>query len=133
MKEQLLAINNFNKPKEVDNNMAIVLMMVRLVLSPPGYSIMQPKMGIGVNSLWRYVTETRLDELNDEIKQQIVDYMPIEAQGIDCTCSMYKDENNSSINKVLILTAKLDEDIYNIKIDQSGKYEVTYSKLSDLN
>lgn len=91
---------------------------------------MQPLMGIGLVKLWRYATSDKIDELNTVISEQIADYLP-DALGASVSCDMYST-NDPSMSKVLILTANLDENIYNIKIDNNGNYEIVVTKLSDL-
>lgn len=75
-REYLLSANKFQKPKELYNNDAVCMCLMRLMLLDPGSIQSKPEMGVGLVSKWRYSDSKELDGLKIEIQKQITDYLP---------------------------------------------------------
>lgn len=76
IRERLLSIDKFDKPKEVKGGDAIYLTLVRLMLMTPGTFQSHPEMGVGIITKWRYSDIDNLDGLKLEISKQISTYLP---------------------------------------------------------
>lgn len=76
VKEYLLSTNNFEKPKELHNNNAVCMYLMRLILLEPGSIQSKPEMGVGLVSRWRYSDSTQFDGLKAEIQKQVREYLP---------------------------------------------------------
>lgn len=77
MKEALLSINKYDKPKILKNEDSICMLLLRLLLLTPGSMQSHPTMGVGIVSKWRYSDTDTLSELELEIEKQISTYLPI--------------------------------------------------------
>lgn len=76
MKEQVLSIDSFNNPLNLEDKEAIATIIIRLILLNPGTIQSHPKMGIGLTTRWRYCSEEQLSDLEKEIKEQMATYIP---------------------------------------------------------
>lgn len=76
IKEYLFSIDNFNKPKELNDNDAVYMLLVRLMLLTPGTIQTHPDMGVGIVTKWRYCDIDQLGDLQLEITRQISTYLP---------------------------------------------------------
>lgn len=72
-REYLLSVDAYNNPFIVEDNEAIALDLVRLLLLNPGSDPLRPEMGVGLKD-YRYAMP--LDELNARIADQIATYLP---------------------------------------------------------
>ena len=73
-REYLLSVDNFNKPKVLDGDEAIALMLLRIILLEPGSDPLHPEMGVGLKN-YRY-SLSRKTEIEDAIMAQITQYLP---------------------------------------------------------
>ena len=105
MKEHLLTIDRYNKPAVVSDNDAINVLICTLLLLEPGSDPLHPEKGVGIRSRFRMSTEDNLDSLEDEIKEQILTYIP-GYNPVDCEVSTYNGDFRISI--------KLDDTLFNI-------------------
>lgn len=76
MREQLLAIDDFDMPKNIEGIETDITMLIRLIMLEPGTFQSHPGMGVGLVSKWRYSDSTKLSNLEDEIYKQISEYLP---------------------------------------------------------
>lgn len=76
MKEPVLSIDDFNNPKILKDVDAIATLLIRLILLEKGTISTHPDMGVGLVSRWRYCAEDQLPELQKEIYDQILVYLP---------------------------------------------------------
>lgn len=76
MREYVLGIDQFNMPKCVDNNDAVYLELIRLILLEKGTYNTHPDMGVGIVSRYRYSFTTDIEILKVDIENQIATYLP---------------------------------------------------------
>lgn len=102
--DSLLSINNFGKPKTVNEHAFIYTMLVRLVLLEPGTIQSHPDMGIGITSKYRYMPmDEAISSLKTELQRQISMYLP-ELSGVEIDISQQGQNGLSlkfNINGVL--------------------------------
>jgi len=102
--DSLLSINNFGKPKEVNQEAFIYTQLVRLILLEPGTIQTHPEMGIGIASRYRYKeTSDAIRSLKTELQKQVTTYLP-ELSGVEIDVSQQGDTGLSikfNINGVL--------------------------------
>lgn len=77
MKEALISINKYDKPKVLKNEDSTCMLLLRLLLLNPGSIQSHPNMGVGIISKWRYSDIDRIAELELEIEKQISTYLPM--------------------------------------------------------
>ena len=63
-------------PKELKGIDATHIRILRLILKEPGSSPDFPLMGIGIRSKFRFIDERHLGDIEDEIKNQMSQYLP---------------------------------------------------------
>lgn len=73
-KEYMLSVNNLSKPKVVEGQEAIANLLIRLLLLNPGSDPLHPDMGVGLEN-YRFCIG-RIDELEENIKNQIQGFLP---------------------------------------------------------
>lgn len=79
-REYLLDMNNFNKPRVLEDKEAIAALLTRLILLEPGTNPLFPTMGVGIVSKYRYLySENNESMLKEDIRNQISTFLP-EAQ-----------------------------------------------------
>jgi len=102
--DSLLGINNFGKPKEVNQEAFIYTQLVRLILLEPGTIQTHPEMGIGIASRYRYKDlDEAIRELKTDLQKQVSIYLP-ELSGVEIDVSQQGDKGISlkfNINGVL--------------------------------
>ena len=76
LKEQLIAINKFNMPAELENSYAKAIFVVRLIMMEPGYLPSSPGAGVGLQTKWRFCDTERLSDLKSVIQKQILEFIP---------------------------------------------------------
>lgn len=76
MKEQLLAIDDFDMPKNIEGIETDIVLLIRLIMLEPGTFQSHPSMGVGLVNKWRYSDSNDLSDLEDEIYRQISKYLP---------------------------------------------------------
>lgn len=78
-REYLLTVNEFNQPQVLENEQAIAMMLMRLILLNPGSDPLHPDMGVGIIN-YRYAMG-KLEELKQRVSQQITTYLPCYPSG----------------------------------------------------
>lgn len=73
-REYLLSVNIYNEPAKADQQSAIALLLIRLILLEPGSDPLHPMMGVGIRK-YRYALN-QLEELQARIEDQIATYLP---------------------------------------------------------
>ena len=81
IKDVFFDVNKFNEPLEAKGTDAIFYLIVRLLLLTPGTSEINPEMGVGIVTKWRYCDHGQLQELKNTIEDQISRYLP-KLQGV---------------------------------------------------
>lgn len=81
IKDVFFDVNKFNEPLEAKGTDAIFYLIVRLLLLTPGTSEINPEMGVGIVTKWRYCDHSQLQELKNTIEDQISRYLP-KLQGV---------------------------------------------------
>ena len=103
-KEYVLSTNLFKKPKVLIGKPAIATLLVRIILLEPGTDSINPEMGVGLVSKYRFLTEELSIDLIDNIKYQISKYLP----ELQCA-SVDLDYTN---DKSVIIKITIDDTIY---------------------
>ena len=102
-REYLCSIDNFNRPTVVDDESAVGLRLLALLMMEPGSNPLHPDMGVGIRN-YRYGINT-LSDLEDRIRDQIKTYLP-----------MSQLDNVAIVrtpDKVLNIEIKIGEEIFN--------------------
>ena len=73
-REYLLSTTVLNQPEVYEQQQAIAMLLMRLILLNPGSDPLHPDMGVGIIN-YRYAMG-RLDELKQRVKKQIDTYLP---------------------------------------------------------
>lgn len=73
-REYLLTVNEFNKPEVLEQQQAIAMLLMRLILLNPGSDPLHPDMGVGIIN-YRYAMG-KLEELKHRVSKQIATYLP---------------------------------------------------------
>lgn len=76
MKDSVIGIDNFNRPRIIKDVEAYYTMLVRLILLNPGTIKTHPTMGVGLIRNWRFCDEAELPQLEKVIYDQISTYIP---------------------------------------------------------
>lgn len=105
-----MSIDNFDKPKELENENAIYMLLIRLMLLTPGTIQTHPNMGVGIVTKWRYCDVDKLGDLKTEITNQISTYLP----KLRLSEVNLKVKENS---KDLIIEIKVDGVLYSYETD----------------
>ena len=75
VKEYVMSVTNFKKPKVLEGKAAIATYLTRLLLMMPGTDPLHPEMGVGITK-YRYGINT-LDDLQTRIQEQIDAWLPM--------------------------------------------------------
>lgn len=73
-REYVLKTDAFKTPVVLENQQAIAILLMRLILLDPGSDPLHPEMGVGIRQ-YRYAMG-REEELRERIKNQIHQYLP---------------------------------------------------------
>lgn len=73
-REYVLRTDAFKTPVVLENQQAIAILLMRLILLDPGSDPLHPDMGVGIRQ-YRYAMG-REEELRQRITQQIAQYLP---------------------------------------------------------
>lgn len=92
MKERLLSVNNYKKPKVLDTPKGNYYNILRLLLMEPGTNPLFPLMGIGIKSKSQFITEDKIQDLQVEINNQIEKYL---SNLMATSVELVLDENKS--------------------------------------
>lgn len=113
--EYFLSVNNYQAPTEVKDEQAIYTLLVRLIILNPGESYINPEMGVGIYTKWRYCDAERIPDLETEITNQISTYLP----GLS-GCEVHIDLDPENPN-LYIINIKISDILYTLKIDTLNK------------
>jgi hypothetical protein len=111
-KEYLLESNKFQTPRILKDKDSAALLLTRLLLREPGSSQIEPKMGIGLVSKYRYIQDTGLEDLRSNITNQISTYLP---NFIGVNVSVNLNEQNE-----LIVEITVDDTLYSFTANDNG-------------
>lgn len=75
-REYLLDTNNFEQPRILEDQQAIAALLTRLILLEPGTNPLFPTMGVGLVSKYRYMMQSKENQLKNDIKNQIATFLP---------------------------------------------------------
>jgi len=75
VREYLLSTDNFMNPRVIKGMDAIGVLIVRLLMLIPGTNTLHPKMGVGIGSVYKYITSDDLVDLQLVIDNQINTYL----------------------------------------------------------
>lgn len=106
--EHLLSVNSYEEPTVLYDNDAAYTLIVRLILLEPGKDPNRPKMGVGLISRYRYTTSDNINQLKQDIKDQIITYLP------DLITS---DVDIKAYGTTLAFYIKTDKVTYGLKFD----------------
>lgn len=101
-KEYLFSTDSFNKPTSVEDEPAIGVRLLELLMMDPGSNPLHPNMGVGIRN-YRYGINT-LSDLENRITNQIKTYLP-----------MYQVDNVSIIrtpDKILNIEIQVEGNTY---------------------
>lgn len=73
-REYLFSTNEFKRPVVLENDKAIAMLLMRLLLLDPGSDPLHPDMGVGIRQ-YRYTMGSE-EELRAKIQEQIETYIP---------------------------------------------------------
>ena len=121
MKEALMSIDEFGFPKIIEGLDVVNLKIIRLLMFEPGTCPDRPRMGIGLQSEFRYIKRDNLYSLISKITSQINDYIP-ELSGVEVKLDL-------GPNKILNIAITADEAIYEYKYDGT---KITNRTLNDV-
>ena len=76
LRDYLLDVDAFDKPKIIGNEEAMASLITRLLLLEPGTNPLFPEMGVGIVSRYRFLYPGEDSELKKDIKDQIDQYLP---------------------------------------------------------
>lgn len=76
LREYLLDLDPFKKPKVIGNEEAMATLLTRLILLEPGTNPLYPEMGVGIVSKYRFLGEEQENDLKKDITDQIERYFP---------------------------------------------------------
>lgn len=99
MKEYLLTTDNFSNPKVLTNLDAVGTLLIRLLILIPGTNPLHPDMGVGIGTVWRFMAEDDLPDLQERVEQQISTYLPPVFQSAIVDLSI--DDDNCLIINVI--------------------------------
>ena len=112
LREYTLSVNEFNQPKVLTDNEAIVSKLIELAMLEPGVYPTRPYMGLGLRSKYRYSFEDRLEELKQDYQNQIQTYLPtLVAAKVDIV--------ESDLTLKFYIT--VDQTIYTLILDKTTK------------
>jgi len=74
-REYLASIDKFKKPRIINGESAVGILLLRLLLLEPGSDPLHPDMGVAIRK-FRYSMEDELEALNKEISEQMSTYLP---------------------------------------------------------
>lgn len=113
--EYFLSVNNYLTPTEVKDEQAIYVLLVRIIIMDPGESDINPDMGVGIYTKWRYCNAEKIPELEAEITNQVCTYLP---RLSGCQVSISLDSENVNL---YIINIKISDILYTFKIDTLNK------------
>lgn len=110
MKEYLLSIDKFERPKVLKDKDAVFNLLRRLLLLNPGTIQTHPEMGVGIVAKWRYMDMSDIQDLETEISKQISTYLP-SFQGADVKITPAEED------KTIIIRITIDNTLYAFEVN----------------
>lgn len=105
--EPLLSVDKYYEPMVTSGADYATLLITRLILMEPGLNQLDPNMGVGLVSKYRYATDVDMDKLNREIANQIGLYLPqFTLTGVRCELGTVDNSTQKTIN-IYITTDEL--------------------------
>ena len=105
--EPLLSVDKYYSPMVTSGRDYATLLITRLILMEPGLNQLDPNMGVGLVSKYRYATDVDMDKLNREIANQIGLYLPqFTLTGVRCELGTVDGSMQKTIN-IYITTDEL--------------------------
>lgn len=123
IKEYLLTTDSFNNPTTLENQNAIGMLLMRLLLLEPGTNPLYPNMGVGINR-YRYILSNNLESLRANVEDQVETYMP--EYFSNASVKLQVTQHN---NLLIRITVNGIDYVYNTE-DSDHPIEVTVSELS---
>lgn len=122
LREYHMSVDDFNQPKKTEGKSAIGVLLIRLILLEPGTDQNRPDMGLGIVSRFRYMQESDMDALSEELKNQINTYLaPYSTVNVSITM-----DNDLQ----LIFEVSVDDTTYKyVTVQQKNNNEITLSEL----
>lgn len=111
IKDTFFDVNKFNEPLEAKGTDAIFYLLVRLILLNPGTSEINPDMGVGIVTKWRYCDYEELPDLKNTIEDQISRYLP-KLQGVEVSVAPSTEDD-----KEVLIDITVDDTLYTFKTD----------------
>lgn len=99
LREYMLDLDPFKKPKIIGNKEALATLLVRLILLEPGTNPLFPEMGVGLVSKYRFLQPGDDSDLKEDIRQQVTTYLP-DAVMQDITFT-YNDDKTVNIEMIV--------------------------------
>ncbi len=99
LREYMLDLDPFKKPKIIGNKEALATLLVRLILLEPGTNPLFPEMGVGLVSKYRFLQPGDDSDLKEDIRQQVATYLP-DAVMQDITFT-YNDDKTVNIEMIV--------------------------------
>lgn len=100
MTEYLLTTDNFSNPKKETGLKAVGILIIRLLLLVPGTNPLHPAMGVGIGTIYRFITEDELPNLQEVIEYQMTTYLPPDFQSIIVELTI--DDDNFLVITIII-------------------------------
>ena len=92
IKEYLITVDKFNEPKELKNDDAVSMILLRLILMEKGLIQSHPDMGVDIVRRYRYMYDDKvLRTLEEDIKSQISTYIP-QLSSVDVEVDVHEGE-----------------------------------------
>lgn len=102
-REYLPSVDSFNRPLVVNEESAVGLRLLELLMMEPGSNPLHPDMGVGIRN-YRYGINT-LSDMENRIREQIKTYLP--TSQVDNVVLLRTPD------KVLNIEIRIGEDVYN--------------------
>jgi len=112
LREYTLSLNEFNRPKVLEDQDATCVKLVELILLEKGTFPTRPDMGIGIVSRYRYSSSEDLEQLKADIEEQMTTYLP-ELIATEVAIS----ESDKAVKIAIVV----DEIVYNLTFDKETK------------
>ena len=108
IREYVLSLDDYNNPKILEGEDAIVVLLIRLFLMNPGDIETHPNMGIGLYKNYRNMDMDNIIELEQEAQKQIEEYLPM-LQNVGVSVSQ-----STTNSKVMVIEIQVGNTIYSL-------------------
>lgn len=92
IRECLFSVNNFSNPKVETGQKAVGVLIIRLLMMVPGQNPLRPAMGVGIGSVYRFITTDQISTVKSVIENQIQTYLPPEFANTQVSLSISEDK-----------------------------------------